>query len=198
MNKEVEQKIQEFNDRMTIDTREGDLCRARSITVGTCFGGTTEIMMRGNNSYMWTPMQPVEVVELINQLAANIGCHVALKPRKDFASWRDWRVTEEEKVALNGWAPFSNDISPYNQLGARGVDPDILKALDAGGQLNHVGGGAGGNGEDLVLTSGSPSGRGQPGASVFDYEAFLRSKENVVATKKPKNRRGAKRATKAS
>ena len=183
---------------MSADTREGDLSRARSLTVGTCFGGTTEIMMRGNNSYMWAPLQPVEVVELINQLAANIGCHIALKPKKDFASWRDWRVTEEEKASLNGWAPFVNDMAPYNQLGAAGVDPEILKALDAGGKLNETSGGHGGNAEYLILKPGSPSGRGQPGASVFDYESFLRSKENVVAPEKPKNRRNTKRTTTAS
>lgn len=201
MNKNLEQKLQKIGSKMEADSREGDLSRARSITVGTCFGGITEIMMRGNNSYMWSPMQPVEVVELINQLAANIGCHVALKPRKDFASWRDWRITEEERIANNGWPPWVNDMAPYNQLGAKGMDPEIIKALDAGGKLNEVGGGSGGINPVAKLdpiTRGANNGSGQPGASVFDYEAFLRSKENVMATEKPKNRRSTKRATKAS
>jgi hypothetical protein len=49
---------------------------------------------------MWCIMQPVEVTELIHQLAANIGCHIAVKPRDDFASWREWRVSEAEKKHL--------------------------------------------------------------------------------------------------
>jgi hypothetical protein len=56
---------------------------------------------------------PVEITELIHQLAANIGCHIAVKPRDDFASWREWRVSEAEKKHLNGHAPFPNDMSVF-------------------------------------------------------------------------------------
>lgn len=192
MNKETKKKFQEFQEKMSVASLEGDMNRARSVTVGTCFGGTTEVMMRGNSSYMWCALQPVEVIELIHQLAANVGCNVALKPRKDFASWRDWRVTEEDKIAYNGWPPFVNDMAPYNQLGASGMDPDIVKALEAGGQLTETGGGAG------AQNGISNSAAGQNGANAFDMNAFLRSKENVVATEKPKDRRGVKRTTKVT
>ena len=93
--------------------------RARSVTVGTAFGGTTELIMRrGDGSFTFAILQPVEAIELIHQLAANVGCHLQLVPRKDFASWRDWRVSEEERLHLNGHPPFPNDMAPHNQVGA--------------------------------------------------------------------------------
>jgi hypothetical protein len=92
--------------------------RARSITVGTAFGGVTEVSMRGDGGeFLWCIMQPVEVTELIHQLAGNIGCHIAIQPRKDFASWRDWKVTDEERLHLNGHPPFPNELLPHMQVG---------------------------------------------------------------------------------
>jgi len=81
--------------------------RSRSITVGTAFGGTTEISMSGDSGSLWCVMQPVEVVELIHQLAANVGCHIHLQPRDDFSTWRNWRVPENEKQLLGNQPPFS-------------------------------------------------------------------------------------------
>lgn len=101
--------------------------RARSVTVGTCFGGTVEISMRradGGNTF--AIMQPVEVIELIHQLAANVGCHIQLAPRRDFASWRDWNYTAEELAHYRGpqmlpgvgFAPHPNDMASHMQIGA--------------------------------------------------------------------------------
>jgi len=106
--------------------------RARSITVGTAFGGTAELIMRSeNNDYIWCNMQPVEVIELIHQLAANVGCSADLKPRKDFASWRDWRVSEAEKKHLQGHAPFVNDMAVFQKLGASGYnDEEAQRIMD--------------------------------------------------------------------
>jgi hypothetical protein len=65
--------------------------RAASITVGTCFGGSTEVSMRNNaGTNLHVILQPVEVIELVNQLTASVGCHIAIQPRADFASWREW------------------------------------------------------------------------------------------------------------
>lgn len=117
--KEAKEKFQEILNKQEIENLESNNNRARSITVGTAFGGTTEIMMRSDGGkHIWCIMQPVEVVELIHQLAANVGCHIALKPRNDFSSWRDWKLTEEEKLHYNGHPPFVNDMAPFNQLGA--------------------------------------------------------------------------------
>ena len=98
--------------------------------VGTAFGGTSEIMMRGDGGrHLWCVMQPVEVVELIHQLAANVGCDAKITPRKDFSSWRDWRVSEAEKNHLNGHPPFVNDMAVFQQLGASGYDDEESKRI---------------------------------------------------------------------
>lgn len=124
------EKLREMEAEMDLENRESNRNRARSITVGTAFGGTTEIMMRSDGGrHIWCTMQPVEVVELINQLAANVGCNVALKPRNDFASWRDWRVSEAEKQHLNGHAPFVNDMAVFQQLGASGYNDEEARRI---------------------------------------------------------------------
>ena len=120
---ETQEKLNEIEAQMSVESRLGDLNRARSISVGTCFGGTTEIVLRGiGDRYLWSPMQPVEVIELIHQLAANVGCHIALKPREDFSSWREWKTPEIEKNNLNSFPPFANDMSVFQQLGSSSFD----------------------------------------------------------------------------
>lgn len=85
------------NDMKEMDTR------ARSIMVGTAFGGTSEVSMRRpDGTITWALLQPVEMVEVINQMAAAIGCHVHLQPRQDFASWRSWNYTPEELTHFRG------------------------------------------------------------------------------------------------
>lgn len=131
--KKHEAKIRAINERMMEKSRNGDLNRARSITVGTSFGGTTEIGMRANDgTFIWSPMQPVEVVELIHQLAANVGCHIQLAPRRDFSSWRNWQVTEEERAHLNGFPPFPNDMTPALNVGRHVGHISLVPAVDTG------------------------------------------------------------------
>lgn len=93
--------------------------RAQGITIGLAGGGTTEITMRGvTGGYLWNVYQPVEVVELINQLAANIGCHIHIQPRHDFSSWRQWKeISDEERDRLNGFPPFSESGDDCFRLG---------------------------------------------------------------------------------
>lgn len=158
-NKAFRKQWDAMETRLQLENRESEFNRARSVTVGTAFGGTVEVMMRGNNSFMWATLQPVEVVELINQMAAGIGCHIAIKPRKDFASWRGWELDAPWNVSGNGWPPFADDIAPHANRGA-------------------------------VL----PPPEEQPGM----MKPKVRSKENVMATEKPKNRRSAKRTAKAA
>jgi hypothetical protein len=121
--KQATKAIKELENRQRVAAHESNLNRARSITVGTSFGGTTEVSMRSEgNGFLYCIMQPVEVLELIHQLAANIGCHIAVKPRDDFGSWREWRVPESEKKHLQGHAPFVNDMAVFQRLGAIGFD----------------------------------------------------------------------------
>ena len=76
--------------------------RARSITVGTCFGGTVEVSMRGDGiNYLWVPMHQPEVNELIHQLAESVGCHIHIKPREDFSSFRHWAPTGQVLLPNN-------------------------------------------------------------------------------------------------
>ena len=174
MKKDTQRKLAEIQAKQDIQNFESSLNRARSVTVGTCFGGTTELMMRGNDgSVLWCPMQPVEVIELIHQLAANVGCHIALKPRDDFSSWREWRISEAEKQHLNGHPPFVNDMAVFQRLGSSNFNQAEAEKI----MQEHL-------------------------AQKEYANGNIRRKdvknEQAVATKKTINRRSSKRAAKAA
>jgi hypothetical protein len=160
--KESQDRLSMLQKEQAVKDLESMMHRAQSVAVGTCFGGTTELTMRGQGSYLWCPMQPVEVIELIHQLAANVGCHIHIQPRKDFSSWRDWKYTEQElehfrgvqSIPGIGFAPHSNDLAPHQNKGQ-------------------------------VL----PPAEQQPGLKI---ETPVRSPENVMATKKTVNKRNTK------
>lgn len=87
-------KLKEIEDEMVLQSRRADLFRARSVTIGTNFGGQLELSLRMNDGTTpWAPLHPPEAIELINTIAAAIGCHINIKPRDDFASWRRWKDT---------------------------------------------------------------------------------------------------------
>tara|TARA_R110000868_G_scaffold253937_3_gene510556 strand:+ start:117 stop:662 length:546 start_codon:yes stop_codon:yes gene_type:complete len=181
MSKKHQAQLRKIDEKMSLENRANDLSRARSVTVGTCFGGTTELIMRANDGHiLWTPMQPAEVVELIHQLAANVGCHIHVQPRKDFSSWREWNLTEAEKLHYNGHAAFVNDMAPFNQLGISGVDQALIERLKVEG------------------FQGTEGGKGGVRPLFKEQELLSKGKENVVATKKTVNRRSTKRSAKAS
>ena len=119
-----QERVNKLQKEQAIRDMESQLSRAQSITVGTCFGGTTEITMRAHGAHLWTVMQPVEVIELIHQLAANVGCHISIKPRSDFSSWRDWK--SDGALEYNGVSQGSigagspsqvNDMAPHQIKG---------------------------------------------------------------------------------
>lgn len=163
-----------------LDSNVSTRSRARSVTVGTSFGGTTEISMRSDAGNTWCVMNPVEVTELIHQLAANIGCHIAIKPRDDFASWREWRVSEAERKHLNGHAPFVNDMSMFLQLGASGFNQQAVEE-HIENHLKH---------KEYEYVNGS--------AQIKQPKKELKNGENSVAAKKTVNKRTPKRAARAS
>lgn len=130
--------VKKHHQKLLSQDLDSQLNRARSVTVGTAFGGTTEISMRANDgSNLWCIMQPVEVIELIHQLAANVGCHIHLQPRRDFSSWRDWKYTEEELAHYRGiqplpgvgHAPHVNDMAPHQDKGAVLPPPEMQPGL---------------------------------------------------------------------
>lgn len=130
--KSIKLEEKKIRDQETTDSLNSILNRARSVTVGTSFGGITELMMRKNDgTVVWTPLQPVEVVELIHQLAANVGCHIIVKPREDFASWRQWNenaqslsFVEDTKQKLENHS--HDDVEPFNKVGVNLEHEDLL------------------------------------------------------------------------
>lgn len=154
---EAKRKVQEMIHQQEVDSFASNASRARSITVGTAFGGTTEVGMRGDGGQsLWCIMQPVEVIELIHQLAANVGCHINLQPRRDFSSWRDWKYTEEELAHARGvqvspgigHAPHVNDMAPHQSKGQVLPPPEQQPGL----KLNR-------SDENVVATKESGNGR---------------------------------------
>ena len=119
MNKKEQKKLlEQLELERQLKEIEANQSRAQSLSIGSAGNGCTEISMRATNgASLWGIYQPVEVIEFIHQLAANIGCHIAVAPRNDFSSWREWKQ-EEYMIAGNGFPPFANDLALYSQVGA--------------------------------------------------------------------------------
>jgi len=162
MDKNTKNRIKKIEEQRRIRDLESSTFRARSVSVGTAFGGTTEISMRGDaGQSLWCIMQPVEVIELIHQLASNVGCHLALKPREDFSAWRNWKP-DATMISGNNWPPFVNDMSPHNQIGtSQSTQADVLLPPDN---------------KEQIVSGVSPALKTQ--------KTKNRSKDNAVATKK--------------
>jgi hypothetical protein len=110
---EMRDKIHSFHEEnefhnMTDNTRY----RARSVTVGTGYNGMIEIGLRNEFYHLWTIMQPVEAVEIMEQLAAACGIEIAMRPKQNFTSWREWDTTE--KVFVKGSNP--DQLEGHQQL----------------------------------------------------------------------------------
>ena len=136
--KEIQKELDRRRKLQQLESMSANETRAQSITIGTSGGGTTEITMRGvNGSFLWNAYQPVEVIELIHQLSANIGCHLHLMPREDFGSWRDWKVSPEELAHARGvqhlpgvgFPPFVNDMACHTQIG-RPTTPKVQEVQE--------------------------------------------------------------------
>jgi len=193
-------RLSKTQAKLDVENLESNLNRARSITVGTSFGGTTEIMMRSDGGrHIWCVMQPVEVIELIHQLAANVGCQALVKPREDFAKWRDWTLTEEEKKHYGNWPPFVNDISDVQRMGTdlkniaqfighRSGDGAPNLMVDKEGLLNN----------ELINKNGrmvmlGGAGGGTPEEQ--EYAKRINNETNTMATKKSANGRKHRRSS---
>jgi hypothetical protein len=115
MKKSVARQMEKLHEEMQLLANADNLNRARSITVGTAFGGVTEIMMRGDGKHLWVLLQASEIVELIHQMAANIGCHIHIQPRDDFASWRKWREPSADKPAVLSASNVAAKLDSHKQ-----------------------------------------------------------------------------------
>lgn len=121
------QKIQNLYEENELASIQQSQTRARSFTIGSACGGIIEVSMRGDFSNLWYLLQPVEAVEVINQLAAAAGIEVAMRPRQDFASWRSWDTSLPASVHWMGSAPWQLSDEAREQL--EEVKAKNLKAI---------------------------------------------------------------------
>lgn len=120
MDEVIGRVVEKVTKELNIRNPERDMreARAASITVGTAFGGSLEMSMRSNHGgYLYSILQPVEAIELIHQLAANVGCHINIQPREDFASWREWNHSAEELAHFRGEQQLPGEGHPPHSLG---------------------------------------------------------------------------------
>lgn len=68
----IRKKINQMYEENEYANLQQNKNRARSITVGTAFGGAIEVNMRGDYHSLWCILNPVEAVELLEQLAAKL------------------------------------------------------------------------------------------------------------------------------
>jgi hypothetical protein len=104
--KKQQKRLQELEEDFQYNSIRATQDRARSITVGTAFGGVIEVMLRADTTTLYAQLQPTEAIEIIEQLASACGLQIALKPREDFARWRDWCVDDNIAVIWKGGSPW--------------------------------------------------------------------------------------------
>jgi hypothetical protein len=124
---ELDKQMKALLAEQSLANFKSDINRARSISVGHAGGGVTEVSLRrADSGTVYYFLQPVEVIELIHQLAANVGCHINLQPRDDFSSWRAWNPTHSKQPAIdnNGHPPHPNSISEHFEVGAKLPHPE--------------------------------------------------------------------------
>lgn len=113
--------LYEENEYLSIKQNQN---RARSITVGTAFGGVVEINMRSDIASIHAQMQPTEAIELIEQLAAGVGVEIAMRPKVNFASWRGWEEVIDQRIGWDkigwkgtaAWQLGGNELEKHHQL----------------------------------------------------------------------------------
>jgi hypothetical protein len=128
--KDYQDRLSAFRKKQELDQFEEAISRARSVTVGTAFGGTLEIGMRRlDGVHVFALLQPVEAIELVHQIAAAVGCHIALKPREDFSSWRQWNESGVNSAV--GWAPMVENSDEAGRIASQLPEPDAQPGVAA-------------------------------------------------------------------
>ena len=120
--------------------------RARSFTVGTAFGGSVEVALRGDHSNLWCILQPVEAIEMIEQLAAAVGVQVAMRPKNDFSTWRGWDDTmvenkywigtQREQYILSEKKEEPNETESHTATLLDGLSDEAIKYIKELGEEN--------------------------------------------------------------
>jgi len=123
--------LYEENEYLSIKQNQN---RARSITVGTAFGGVVEINVRSDIASIHAQMQPTEAIELIEQLAAGVGVEIAMRPKVNFASWRGWEEVIDQRI---GWDKIGWKGTAAWQLGGNELEKNHqLKELETPKKLS--------------------------------------------------------------
>lgn len=118
MGKELEKILEARNIEAQKRSIKQEKFRAQSVMVGKVGAGATEMSLRGvDGSYLFIVLHPSEVIELIHQTAANIGCTVAITPREDFASYRAWPNSSEITGETNGHSPHAKLANGFEKIG---------------------------------------------------------------------------------
>ncbi len=104
---DTRKKIEELREQIELecvvnelDSLKDSRHRSRNVTVGTCFGGVVNIAMNNEHYHMYAQLQPTEAIEIIEQLAAGVGVEIAMRPKKNFASWRGWEEVIDQRIAI--------------------------------------------------------------------------------------------------
>jgi hypothetical protein len=182
---ELEQAKAEDRRRIDLYHIQQSKFRAHSMTIGKCGSNSTEITLRGTDgSYLFNIYHPAEVIELIHQMAANIGCHINIKPRSDFATYREWReVSGEEQQHLNGWAPFPMQSNDSAAVGSGELSLDRPFSVQN---------------SDINKLEAMKKDLSDKEEQLKMLSAEISEKENHVATKKTINKRSIKRSRTAT
>ena len=129
--KEISQtrkKIHEFYEEQEYLSIQQNTNRARSVTVGTAFGGIVELIMRSDYATVWAQLQPVEAIELMEQIAAGCGVEIAMRPKQNFSTWRSWDTSLPTSVAWMGAAPWQ--LSDEQRLELEATKSKNIKAIE--------------------------------------------------------------------
>lgn len=129
---DLRKTIQEAYEQNELDSILSTRSRARSITVGTAFGGICEVTLRSETNFLYAQIQPTEVVELIEQLAAGIGVEIAMRPKQNFASWRGWEEVIDQRI---GWDKIAWKGAAVWQLNGNQIEEEAQKKLNPGKEI---------------------------------------------------------------
>lgn len=123
------QKIHDLYEENEFANLKQSQTRARSFSIGTTCGGIIEVSMRGDFANLWYLLQPTEAVEIIGQLAAAAGLDIAIRPKRDFSSWRSWDTSLPSSVQWMGAAPWQ--LSEEQRIELEAAKSKNIKTIEA-------------------------------------------------------------------
>lgn len=113
---EIRKKINQAHEENEYVSVIQNQNRARAYSVGSAGGGILELSMRSDTSHLWYLLNPVEAVEMIQSVAALCGLEIALRPKKDFSTWRTWDATVPDFSHAIGSAPHQLNFEQKEYL----------------------------------------------------------------------------------